>query len=206
MRRLRRHTRRLPAPGTRRSVGSGSSRLVVIIGIAARDEQHPILVARRRWWLVLWTAGMSSSDSNKAGSKSNPFKVGDTVELEGTQYTVESARKGKSVGGQYSKEEAGGVFVIVELTIENKKNETKTFSSNAAKVIGGNGKSYSTDDEGTFAMIGTGGETLILEEMQPDVPEKGTLVYDLPVGKAKGSMLEVSDLFGGGEAYIDLGL
>jgi hypothetical protein len=28
----------------------------------------------------------------------------------------------------------------------------------------------------------------------------------VPVGKAKGGLLEVSDLFGGGEAYIDLGL
>ena len=150
--------------------------------------------------------GDSSSDSDKAGSKSNPFKVGDTVALEGTQYRVESARKAPSVGGQFSKEEAGGVYVIVKLTIENKKNETKTFSSNAAKVIGGNGKSYSTDNDGTFAAIGAGEETLALSDMQPDVPKTGTLVYDVPVGKAKGSMLEVSDLFGGGEAYIDLGL
>ena len=148
----------------------------------------------------------SSSDSNKAGSKSNPFKVGDTVELEGTQYTVESAKKGPSVGGEFLKEEANGVYVIVELTIENKKDETKTFSDEAAKVIGGNGKTYSTDSDGTIAAIGSGEDTLIFADMQPDVPKTGTLVYDVPVGKAKGSMLEVSDLFGGGEAYIDLGL
>ena len=94
----------------------------------------------------------------------------------------------------------------MELTIENKKDETKTFSDEAAKVIAGNGKKYSTDNDGTFAAIGGGDETLILADMQPDVPKTGTLVYDVPVGKAKGAMLEVSDLFGGGEAYIDLGL
>ena len=145
-------------------------------------------------------------DSNKAGSRSNPFKVGDTVKLTGTQYTVKSARKGPSVGSVYSKQKANGVYVIVELTIENKKDETKTFLDEAAKVIGGNGKTYSTDNDGTFAAIGGDEQPLFLEDMQPDVPKTGTLVYDVPVGKAKGSMLEVSDLFGGGEAYIDLGL
>ena len=145
-------------------------------------------------------------DSGEAGSKSNPVKVGETVKLEGTQYTVESARTATKVGDPYFEERAGGRFVVVELTIENKKNETKTFSDEAAKFIATNGKSYSTDNDGTFAAIGDGDKTLIFEDMQPDVAETGLLVYDVPNGKAKGGLLEVSDLFGRGEAYIDLGL
>ena len=144
----------------------------------------------------------SSSDSNKAGSKSNPLAVGDTVKLEGTQYTVKSARRSPMVGSEFFKETANGVYVIVELTIENKKNETKTFVSEAAKFISPNGKKYTTDDDGSIAAD----EPLILEDMQPDVPKTGKLVYDIPKGTAKGGLLEVSDLFGGGEAYIDLGL
>ena len=148
----------------------------------------------------------SSSDSNKAGSKSNPIKLGETVKLEGTQYTVKSAKRTQTVGGEFLEEKANGVFVIVELTVENKKNETKTFLDEAAKFIGANDKKYSTDSEGTMASAGEGDESFILMDMQPDVPETGILVYDVPVGKAKGGLLEVSDLFGGGEAYIDLGL
>jgi hypothetical protein len=147
----------------------------------------------------------SGEDSNKAGSKGNPLAVGDTVELEGTQYTVESAKRAQTVGPEFLEETANGVYVIVELTIENKKDETKTFSEEAAKFISSNGKSYSTDTDGTIAAAGNG-EPLFLADMQPDVPETGLLVYDVPNGKAKGGLLEVSDLFGGGEAYIDLGL
>jgi hypothetical protein len=148
----------------------------------------------------------AASDSNKAGSKSNPIKLGETVKLEGTQYTVKSAKRTSTVGGQFLEEKANGVFVVVKLTVENKKNETKTFVDESAKFIGSNGKTYSTDSEGTIASAGEGDESFILMDMQPDVPESGILVYDVPVGKAKGGLLEVSDLFGGGEAYIDLGL
>lgn len=151
-------------------------------------------------------SGNKESDDNKAGSKSNPIKVGETVKLKGTQYTVESAETKADVGGEFANEKANGVYVIVTLTIENKKDETKTFSDSAAKFVATNDKKYSTDQDGTFAAIGDGGETLIFEDMQPDLPKTGLLVFDVPKDLAKGGILEVGDLFGGGEAYIDLGL
>lgn len=141
----------------------------------------------------------------KAGSKKNPVAAGETVELEGTRYTVKSAKTAASVGDEFFKETAGGVYVVVELTIENTKDETKTFLSEAAKFIGGNDKKYTTDDDGTIAAIGDG-EPLIFEDMQPDVPKTGLLVYDVPKAAAAGGVLQVSDLFGRGEAYIKLGL
>lgn len=144
--------------------------------------------------------------ADKAGTKSNPIAVGDTVKLQGTQYTVKGVKTAATVGSEYFQETAGGVYVIVELTIENTKDETKTFSDSAARFIGGNGKSYSTDTDGTIAAIGDDGEPLFLEDMQPDVPKTGILVFDVPEGSTSGSLLEVSDLFGRGSAYIELGL
>lgn len=146
------------------------------------------------------------SGESRAGSKSNPIKIGETVKLKGTQYTVESAKTQSDVGGEFANEKANGVYVLVTLTIENKKDETKTFSDSAAKFVATNDKKYSTDQDGTFAAIGDGGETLIFEDMQPDLPKTGLLVFDVPKDLAKGGILEVGDLFGGGEAYIDLGL
>jgi len=152
------------------------------------------------------SSNSKSDDGDKAGSKKNPIKIGETVKLQGTQYTVKSAKATAEVGSEFFKEKADGIYVVVELTIENKKDETKTFSDNAAKLIAGNGKKYSTDSDGTIAAIGDDGEPLIFEDMQPDVAKTGLLVFDIPKAAAKGSLLEVSDLFGRGEAYIDLGL
>ncbi len=143
---------------------------------------------------------------DKAGTKSNPIAIGETIELQGTRYTVNSAKTASTVGGEFFEEKAGGVYVVVELTIENTKDETKTFMSDAAKLIGGNDKKYSTDDDGTIAAIGEDGEPLILEDMQPDVPKTGLLVYDVPKAAVAGGVLQVSDLFGRGDAYIKLAL
>lgn len=151
-------------------------------------------------------SGSSGGGDADKVTQADPVKVGEPVELEGTRYTVESVKTSKTVGDEFFSEEAGGVYVIVRLTIENTKDETKTFSDSAAKFVGSNDKKYSTDNDGTFAAIGDGNDTLIFEDMQPDVPKTGLLVFDVPEAAVKGGQLEVSDLFGRGEAYVDLGL
>lgn len=133
------------------------------------------------------------------------MKGGEPVEAEGTKYTVDGARLQASVGNEFFKE-ADGVHVVVELIIENTNDETKTFSDSAAKFVAPNGKKYSTDADGTFAAIANDGETLIFEDMQPDAPKTGLLVFDVPKAAVEGVELKLSDLFGSGEAYVDLGL
>lgn len=150
--------------------------------------------------------GSGGSDDGAKVTQADPVAIGESVELEGTTYTVNSAKTQGSVGSEFFSEEAGGTYVIVEVTIENTKDETKTFLDSAAVFVGSNGKKYSTDSDGTIAASGDDGETLIFEDMQPDVPKTGILVFDVPEAAVKGGQLEVSDLFGRGEAYVDLGL
>ncbi|MCO7237916.1 DUF4352 domain-containing protein [Aeromicrobium sp. CnD17-E] len=138
-------------------------------------------------------------------SQAKPVKVGEAVSLEGTTYTVESVNAQSSVGGEFLAQEANSIYVVVRLTIENTKDETKTFSESAAKFVAPNGKKYLTDTDGTIAAAGNG-QALIFEDMQPDVPKTGVLVFDVPKNAVKGRQLELSDLFGRGEAYVDLGL
>lgn len=151
-------------------------------------------------------AGSGGGGDAEQVTQADPVAVGETVELEGTQYTVDSAKTQGSVGNEFFKEEAGGVYVVVAITIQNTKDETKTFLDSAAVFVGSNGKKYSTDTDGTIAASGDDGETLIFEDMQPDVPKSGILVFDVPEAAVEGGQLEVSDLFGRGEAYVDLGL
>ncbi|GAA2080021.1 hypothetical protein GCM10009821_20390 [Aeromicrobium halocynthiae] len=153
-------------------------------------------------------AGGSAGDEGDAEevTQDAPVAVGEAVELEGTRYVVESVRTSPTVGSEFFEEQANGIYVIVDLTIENLKDETKVFSDTAAVFRANNDKSYSTDSDGTFAALGDDGEPLIFEEMQPDLPKTGLLVFDVPESVVAGGLLEVSDLFGRGEAFIDLGL
>lgn len=140
--------------------------------------------------------------ASDVGSADNPFKVGDTVELEGTQYTVAGATTQKTIGDEFLEETADGVFVVVDLTIENKKDETKTFLDTAATFVAQDGTKY----EGSDDAIWLGDDSLFLRDMQPDLPTDGKLVFDVPEAKTAGGMVVVEDLFGRGEAHINLGL
>jgi hypothetical protein len=145
-----------------------------------------------------------SNDSAGAeqGSQESPAKIGQAVELEGTRYTVTNVKTSDSLGSSFMKEKADGIFVVVNMTIENLKDESKIFVDSAAEFAASDGTTYTTDSDAAFIAD----DTLILTEMHPDLPTKGTLIFDVPSSKLKGGQLAVSDLFGGGEAFIDLGL
>lgn len=143
----------------------------------------------------------STKSSGHTGSATKTFKVGQTVSLEGTHYTVTGASTQSNIGGQFG-QNADGKFVVVDLTIENKKDETKTFMDSAATFVAKDGTKYSGSD----AAIYLGDASLFLRDMQPDLATKGKLVFDVPPAKVAGGVLLVEDLFGRGEAHINLGL
>lgn len=170
--------------------------IVVASVLGSQDNKGPTVVGSNG-------QTTASSNGSKVGSQSDPAKVGQTLQLAGTRYTVRNATTAKSIGGSFGAK-ASGVYVVVTLTIENVKNETKTFLDSSTKFVTADGSlTYSPDDNGN---IYNGSNALILQDMQPQLPTTGQIVFDVPPPKVRGGVLEVSDLFGGGSAYIKLGL
>lgn len=178
--------------------------IVAISSVAGGDEGGPTVVDTPAGASDTKGGDKKKDDAapEEKADQESPAKIGQAVELEGTRYTVNSVKTSDSVGSSFMKEKADGVFVVVNLTIENLKDESKIFMDSAAQFSAADGTSYATDSDAGIVADGT----LILTEMHPDLPTKGTLIYDVPQSKLEGGQLEVSDLFGGGEAYIDLGL
>jgi hypothetical protein len=139
--------------------------------------------------------------SGKA-AKGKTAGVGDKVTLKGTMYQVTKVSRAKSIGDSFTETRANGTFVLVRISLTNRKDEPATILSENLKLVGGNGKQYTTSDDALLAVE----KPLLLEEIQPDNTEKGTLVYDLPAKAVKGSTLRVEDLFSDSTAQIKLGL
>lgn len=144
----------------------------------------------------------SGSENGEATDEGKTAAVGDTVELKGTAYKVTRARTAQEVGGEFNKAQADGTFVIVDLTLTNLKDEPATILGDAVRLVGGNGKEYTTDDDAIFAVD----NPLILQEIQPDLSQKVVAVYDIPPGAVSGAKLQVKDLFSDSRGEIDLGL
>jgi len=148
------------------------------------------------------TTGSSSQGggSDGPGTQANPAKVGQTIQLAGTRYKVLSANLAKTVGGPYGAK-ADGIYIHVKLRIENMKTSTKTFDDGNTAFIAKNGTKYSTSNDEIYL-----NDSLILKQMQPNLPTKGSLLYDVPPSVVKTGVLQISDLWGGGSAYFQLGL
>lgn len=144
----------------------------------------------------------NGSENGEATDEGKTAAVGDTVELKGTAYKVTRVRTAQEVGGEFNKAQADGRFVIVDLTLTNLKDEPATILGDAVRLVGGNGKEYTTDDDAIFAVD----NPLILQEIQPDLSQKVVAVYDIPPGAVSGAKLQVKDLFSDSRGEIDLGL
>lgn len=149
------------------------------------------------------TPGNGSDNSTETSDEGTTAAVGDTVELKGTSYKVTRARTAQEVGGEFNKTQADGTFVVVDLTLTNLEDEPATILEDAVRLVGGNGKEYTTD---TDAFAAFDNQFTLLQEIQPDLSKKVVAVYDIPPGAVSGAKLQVKDLFSDSRADIDLGL
>lgn len=124
------------------------------------------------------------------------------LSLEGNTYTVTGARTTGSLGSSFTRVDANGTFLVLDVTLVNEKQEPATIMADALRIVGSNGASYSTSDDALLAVD----DQFILEEIQPGLTERGTLVYDLPPSAVGGAQLEVQDLFSDETGRIKLGV
>jgi Domain of unknown function (DUF4352) len=92
--------------------------------------------------------------------------------------------------------------VIVEMELTNRRDETRTIVADAMRLKTRSGRLYSPDDEASLSAD----KALILDDVQPDVPKQGTLVYDVPAAQISGAKLRVEDLFSDAHGFINLEL
>lgn len=149
---------------------------------------------------------IESGGKSRENGKQKPkvAKLGDRVTLKGTTYEVTDVSTAQTLGDASigTDVEANGTFVIVKLTLTNRKDEPATIIEDNMRLIGGNGKNYSTSDDALLAVD----DQFLLEEIQPDNTESGSLVYDVPPAALDGARLRVEDLFSDSTAQIKLGL
>lgn len=141
--------------------------------------------------------------ANDVAGDAETATVGDTLSLKGTAYTVNSVETTSTVGSGFTKTEANGEFIVIDLTLKNEEDEPATILEDNLKLIGGNGSQYSTS---TDASLAVNDAFVLLEEIQPGLKQQGKLIYDVPRSAVSGSVLQVEDLFSDSTGQIDLGL
>lgn len=148
------------------------------------------------------TAVNNTGDSTPQATQATAahFKVGQVVKVGDTwEVTVNSAKK--SQGDDFSKPDAGNMFVIVNVTVKNISNQEQDISSLA-------NFSFKAAD-------GTQGQTAILTSGVSPSPDgkvaagdkvKGDLVYQVPASQKQFTLAFESDILSSGQTIWDINL
>jgi hypothetical protein len=84
---------------------------------------------------------------------------------------------------------ADGVYVVVNLKVTSRKNESATLTDDSIKLQAGK-NTYSADSDGSIAAMGEGGkQPLFLEDIGPDSTLASKVVFDIPPKVLKKKLL-----------------
>ena len=130
------------------------------------------------------------------------------VQVDALVWQIQSAKTAASIGDQtYGLgEDANGVYLIVDLKVTSKKDESVTISEEVVSLVANGGNTYSTDSDGTFAAVGAGQDAFFFEDIGPDSTLEGVVVFDVPKSILNSKLqLKFGELgFGDTTGYIEV--
>lgn len=150
----------------------------------------------KKWWVwaiaVVVVIGIANSGGN-GGSTPTGGQATDQTQKEDS---VPTSKKGVSsdvkiavlgleekdnVGNEYVKENAQGIFKIIEVSITNNQKDAITIDSNSFKLIDDKGREFTYSVEGQSSFdIATGNESLFLKSLNPGLTLKSKIIFDVP--------------------------
>lgn len=125
-------------------------------------------------------------------------KIGDTVNVGNFDYRVDAITFSKTIGNDYFKKTADGIYLALKITIKNKDREAHTLDNSLFRLTDSNNFEYESSNDGTAAIEMAGLNSLFLKQCQPHIETSGILVFEVPSRKG-GYHLKVSGGFWSGK-------
>lgn len=124
--------------------------------------------------------GLSLPDDSQ-NTKPSIYKFGDKVIVGDFAYTFHNMSVAYEIGdysfGTFLGEKADGIFVIFDVTIENVGKESKTLWGSYVNIIDDQERKFEHDSTAEFYLRD---EAFSFEQMQPGLPKRGKIVFDVP--------------------------
>lgn len=138
----------------------------------------------------------TSNSQSETKKKEEIFKIGDSINLDKVVYTVNGTRE--SEGSGFLKPKEGNKFFLVDVTVENKSNESKAISSMLMfKLQDSQSYNYNitifTDQKGSLdGEIAYGGKL------------RGEVTFEIPKSETTLKLDVDPSIFGTGKFVVDL--
>lgn len=150
------------------------------------------------------TDNQKTSNSNSASTSSDKtekmhiYKIGEPISVGERTYIVNSIKTAPAIGNEIFEEKASGIYLIVDLTIENIGKESGNFMSSDVTIYDDQDRKFQS-----ATILGLK-NALVFDQIQPGLKKTGNIAFDVPPGSKL--RLKVSEGgFGSKAEYVDLG-
>jgi hypothetical protein len=126
------------------------------------------------------TAPSYLSSSEGSASDVRYARIGDELNIEHFTYRVNKMYYKKTIGNEFTKKTADGVFLIINLSLKNNDNEAHTIDNSLFKLTDQSGTQYESSNDGSIALQMSGQETLFLKQCNPKIQKQGLLIFEVP--------------------------
>lgn len=141
---------------------------------------------------------VSASDCPRVVKLGEPVQVGDLA------WTLTGTRKqafvGQYYGGTLMGEQADGVYLVVDVEVENTGKRATYISSEMLRLVDDQGRVFEPD---TAAGIYLGDAGLTFDEINPGIVKKGESVFDVPKD-LRVARVRISNGLYGTDTYVNL--
>ncbi|QLH08558.1 DUF4352 domain-containing protein [Candidatus Nitrosotenuis sp. DW1] len=135
--------------------------------------------------------------------KSNEFAIGDRVSIDDNVYVINQIFTTPAIGSDYVNKMADGIFVVVEISIENGGDSATMVSPERFQIIDSQNRQYGWSSDYIY-LSSMGLEPLpLLKELGPGLKTSGYVAFDIPADD-RGLVLEISETFSG-KKYVKIG-
>lgn len=120
------------------------------------------------------------------------------------RYTVQEAYSVDAIGGEYFNDEADGVFVVVELRMENTGSETYEITDRHLKLVDDQDRVFSADSSASYYVSSDdriSPEGITYDQLQPGLDVERAVVFDVPQGRYT-MMIEPTGWFSNDEPHF----
>lgn len=121
------------------------------------------------------------------------YSKGEKVTVGDITYIVDDVYSASSLSNGFMSKEADGIFLIVDLTIENVGDDSTSILPDYCTLVDSKGRKFSYDSDSSLLTTNLDeiDKDLFLKQLQPGLPTKGEIIFQVPIGES--FVLEVSD-------------
>lgn len=118
------------------------------------------------------------------------FGIGDSVQVSDLEYVIHDVSTAQPVGSNFSEESTSDIFLILNASITNHKDEATNVEHRYFKLYQGDTE-YSTSGEATIAANSGQENYFVLDQLNPGSTATGDIVFEVLPEVAEADNLEV---------------